>query len=115
MMPLGGLGMVLLAGFVLKSEAFRDEQGWRRCLYAVAGHGALRESAGHFSDFCRCPRFVSVSFAAHWPVLLALLVLIAVWVKPLARAFAKRFPPAKRCCSPSPWRRQSRQGSACLH
>lgn len=75
MMPLGGLGMVLLAGFVLKSETFRDELGlaplpytlWLTMVRYVSPLGIL-------VIFVDALGLYQVSFAQHWPWLLAILV-----------------------------------------
>ncbi len=74
-MPLGGLGMVLLAGFVLKSETFRDELGlaplpytlWLTMVRYVSPLGIL-------VIFVDALGLYQVSFAQHWPWLLAILV-----------------------------------------
>ena len=79
MMPLGGLGMVLLAGFVLKSETFRDELGLAPLPYALwLAMVRYVSPLGILVIFVDALGLYQVSFAAHWPVLLALLVLIAV-------------------------------------
>ncbi|GGC79592.1 sodium-dependent transporter [Vreelandella lutescens] len=79
MMPLGGLGMVLLAGFVLKSETFRDELGLSPLPYALWLTMVRYVSPlGILVIFVDALGLYQVSFAAHWPMLLALLVLVAV-------------------------------------
>ncbi|WP_404465678.1 sodium-dependent transporter [Vreelandella aquamarina] len=79
MMPLGGLGMVLLAGFVLKSETFRDELGLAPLPYALwLAMVRYVSPLGILVIFVDALGLYQISFAAHWPVLLALLVLIAV-------------------------------------
>ncbi|MFP3344276.1 sodium-dependent transporter [Halomonas sp. SIMBA_159] len=79
MMPLGGLGMVLLAGFVLKSETFRDELGLAPLPYALWLTMVRYVSPlGILVIFVDALGLYQVSFAAHWPMLLALLVLVAV-------------------------------------
>ncbi|HBN60388.1 MAG TPA: sodium-dependent transporter, partial [Halomonas sp.] len=79
MMPLGGLGMVLLAGFVLKSETFRDELGLAPLPYTLwLAMVRYVSPLGILVIFVDALGLYQISFAAHWPVLLALLVLIAV-------------------------------------
>jgi len=79
MMPLGGLGMVLLAGFVLKSETFRDELGLAPLPYTLwLAMVRYVSPLGILVIFVDALGLYQVSFAAHWPVLLALLVLVAV-------------------------------------
>ncbi len=79
MMPLGGLGMVLLAGFVLNSETFRDELGLAPLPYALwLAMVRYVSPLGILVIFVDALGLYQVSFAAHWPVLLALLVLVAV-------------------------------------
>ena len=79
MMPLGGLGMVLLAGFVLKSETFRDELGLAPLPYALwLAMVRYVSPLGILVIFVDALGLYQVSFAAHWSMLLALLVLIAV-------------------------------------
>lgn len=79
MMPLGGLGLVLLAGFVLKSEILRDELGlsprahalW---LFAVRYLTPL----GILVIFADALGVARIEFGLHWPWLLATLVVITL-------------------------------------
>ncbi len=79
MMPLGGLGMVLLTGFVLKSETFREElglsAGWHALwLFMVRYVSPL----GILVIFVDALGITRVEFALHWPWLLAVLVVITL-------------------------------------
>lgn len=75
MMPLGGLGMVVLAGFVLKSETFRDELGLAPLPYALwLAMVRYVSPLGIVVIFVDALGVYQVSFAAHWPWLLAILV-----------------------------------------
>jgi NSS family neurotransmitter:Na+ symporter len=79
MMPLGGLGMVLLAGFVLKNETFREElglsAGWHALwLFMVRYVSPL----GILVIFIDALGITRVVFAQHWPWLLAVLVAITL-------------------------------------
>ena len=79
MMPLGGLGMVLLAGFVLKSETFRDELGlsprWHALwLFMVRYVSPL----GILVIFVDALGIARIEFAIHWPWLLAILALVTL-------------------------------------
>lgn len=79
MMPLGGLGMVLLAGFVLKNETFREElglsAGWHALwLFMVRYVSPL----GILVIFVDALGITRVVFAQHWPWLLAVLVAITL-------------------------------------
>ncbi|CAM3304554.1 sodium-dependent transporter [Halomonas lysinitropha] len=79
MMPLGGLGMVLLAGFVLKNETFREElglsAGWHALwLFMVRYVSPL----GILVIFIDALGITQVVFAQHWPWLLAVLVTITL-------------------------------------
>ena len=74
MMPLGGLGMVMLAGFVLKSETFREELGlspvWHALwLFMVRYVSPL----GILMVFVDALGITRVEFGLHWPWLLAIL------------------------------------------
>ncbi|MCL5425443.1 MAG: sodium-dependent transporter [Gammaproteobacteria bacterium] len=74
MMPLGGLGMVVLAGFVLKSESFREELGLSPLPYALWLTMVRYVSPlGIVVIFVDALGVYQVSFAAHWPWLLAIL------------------------------------------
>ncbi|MGO1396152.1 MAG: sodium-dependent transporter, partial [Halomonas sp.] len=78
MMPLGGLGMVVLAGFVLKSETFRDELGLAPLPYALwLAMVRYVSPLGIVVIFVDALGVYQVSFAAHWPWLLAILVAMA--------------------------------------
>ncbi|SDO02641.1 sodium-dependent transporter [Vreelandella arcis] len=75
MMPLGGLGMVVLAGFVLNSETFRDELGLAPLPYALWLTMVRYVSPlGILVIFADALGVYQVVFAAHWPWLLAILV-----------------------------------------
>jgi NSS family neurotransmitter:Na+ symporter len=75
MMPLGGLGTVVLAGFVLKSDAFREELGLSPLLYALWLTMVRYVSPlGILVVFTDALGIYSVTFAAHWPWLLVILV-----------------------------------------
>jgi NSS family neurotransmitter:Na+ symporter len=77
MMPLGGLGMVVLAGFVLKSDTFREELGIAPLPYALWLTMVRYVSPlGIVVIFIDALGVYQVSFAAHWPWLLAILVAI---------------------------------------
>jgi neurotransmitter:Na+ symporter, NSS family len=79
MMPLGGLGMALLAGFVLKNESFREELGlaphwhvlWLFMVRYVSPLGILMI----FVDALGIAR---LEFGMHWPWLLLLLALVTL-------------------------------------
>lgn len=79
MMPLGGLGMVLLAGFVLKSDIFRDELG-----LSARGHALWLFMVRYVSPLGILVIFVDalgiarVEFGVHWPWLVALLVAVTL-------------------------------------
>ena len=89
MMPLGGLGMVMLAGFVLNSQAMRDElglsAGWHALwLFMVRYVSPL----GILVIFVDALGIAQVAFAQHWPWLLGLLMaitLIGEWASPRLR------------------------------
>lgn len=75
MMPLGGLGMVVLAGYVLKSDTFREELGLAPLPYALWLTMVRYVSPlGIVVIFVDALGVYQVSFAAHWPWLLAILV-----------------------------------------
>ncbi|MCE8025628.1 sodium-dependent transporter [Billgrantia aerodenitrificans] len=79
MMPLGGLGMALLAGFVLKSESFREELGlsahWHALwLFMVRYVSPL----GILVIFVDALGIARLEFGMHWPWLLGVLVLITL-------------------------------------
>ncbi|QOR38635.1 sodium-dependent transporter [Billgrantia diversa] len=79
MMPLGGLGMVLLAGFVLKSETFREELGlaphWHALwLFMVRYVSPL----GILMIFVDALGIARLQFGLHWPWLLGVLALVTL-------------------------------------
>ncbi|MDR5899490.1 sodium-dependent transporter [Halomonas vilamensis] len=77
MMPLGGLGTVVLAGFVLKSDTFREELGLSPRLYTLWLMMVRYVSPlGILVVFTDALGIYSVTFAAHWPWLLAILVVM---------------------------------------
>ncbi|HSH57006.1 MAG TPA: sodium-dependent transporter [Halomonas sp.] len=79
MMPLGGLGMALVAGFVLNSEIFRKELGLSPRWYALWLFMVRYVSPlGILVIFVDALGIASVEFAVHWPWLLALLVMLAL-------------------------------------
>nr|WP_298964370.1 sodium-dependent transporter [uncultured Halomonas sp.] len=79
MMPLGGLGMVVLAGFVLQSDTFREELGLSPLPYALwLAMVRYVSPLGIVVIFVDALGIYQVSFAAHWPWLLAILVVMAV-------------------------------------
>lgn len=79
MMPLGGLGMVLLAGFVLKSQVMRDELAlspfvhglWLFMVRYVSPLGIL-------VIFVDALGWISLDFSLHWYWLALILVVITV-------------------------------------
>jgi len=79
MMPLGGLGTVILAGFVLKSDALREELGLSRLPYTLwLAMVRYVSPLGILVIFVDALGVYSVSFAQHWPWLL--LILMAMFV-----------------------------------
>lgn len=79
MMPLGGLGLVLLAGFVLKSEILRDELGLSPRWYALWLF-AVRYVAplGILVIFADALGVARIELGLHWPWLLASLALVTL-------------------------------------
>lgn len=79
MMPLGGLGVALLAGFVLKSELMRDELGLSPRWYALWLF-AVRYLAplGILVIFVDALGIARVEFGLHWRWLLGLLALLTL-------------------------------------
>lgn len=79
LMPLGGLGTALLAGFVLRAAPMREELGlaspgyvlWLFMVRYVSPLGILM-------IFVDALGIVSVEFAVHWPWLLAMLLVLAL-------------------------------------
>ncbi|WP_069384264.1 sodium-dependent transporter [Halomonas caseinilytica] len=92
MMPLGGLGMALLAGFVLKSETLREELG-----LSPLAHGLWLFMVRYVSPlgilliFVDALGWLDIDFAAQWPwlaLVLAIITLIGELTRPgLKRAF----------------------------
>ncbi|XKE43939.1 sodium-dependent transporter [Halomonas organivorans] len=79
MMPLGGLGMVLLAGFVLKSETFRDELGLSPAWHALWLFMVRYVSPlGILLIFVDALGIAKVQFGVHWPWLLLVLAVITL-------------------------------------
>ncbi|WP_027967277.1 sodium-dependent transporter [Halomonas halocynthiae] len=89
MMPLGGLGMVLLAGFVLNEQSFRDELGLSRFWYMVWLFMVRYVSPlGIGLVFVDALGLVSLQIHSHWPWLLLGLIAITLlgeWVRPRLR------------------------------
>ncbi|WP_346797487.1 sodium-dependent transporter [Halomonas sp. Bachu 37] len=79
MMPLGGLGMALLAGFVLKNAIMREEFGLSGPVYALWLFMVRYVSPlGIVVIFIDALGVAEVSFARHWPWLAALLLIAVV-------------------------------------
>ncbi|WNK20078.1 sodium-dependent transporter [Halomonas piscis] len=79
LMPLGGLGMVVLAGFVLKNETFRDELSLPPSLYAVWLFMVRYVSPlGIVVIFINALGLYQVTITADWPWLLGILVVMVV-------------------------------------
>ncbi|ATJ83072.1 sodium-dependent transporter [Halomonas beimenensis] len=79
MMPLGGLGMVLLAGFVLKSETFREELGLSPAWHALWLFMVRYVSPlGILMIFVDALGIAKVQFGVHWPWLLLVLAVITL-------------------------------------
>ncbi|MCO7216053.1 MULTISPECIES: sodium-dependent transporter [unclassified Halomonas] len=77
MMPLGGLGMALLAGFFLKSEAVRDELDLPAGIHALWLFMVRYVSPlGILVIFVDALGIVAVDFAAHWLWLALILVVM---------------------------------------
>src|SRR5690554_1859052 len=89
MMPLGGLGMVLVAGFVLKHDVMRDELSlaphWHALwLFMVRYVSPL----GILVVFVDALGIARLNVGAHWPWLLAALVVVTLlgeWRSPRLR------------------------------
>ncbi|WP_417421937.1 sodium-dependent transporter [Halomonas sp.] len=87
MMPLGGLGTVVLAGFVLKNETFRAELGLSPLAYTLwLAMVRYVSPLGILVIFADALGLYSVTFSAHWPWLL--LILLAMMV--LGELFSPR-------------------------
>ena len=70
--------MVVLAGFVLKSDIFREELGLSPLPYALwLAIVRYVSPLGIVVIFVDALGIYQVSFAAHWPGLLAILVVMA--------------------------------------
>ncbi|MGQ7248892.1 sodium-dependent transporter [Halomonas sp. V046] len=79
MMPLGGLGMVLLGGFVLNSSVMRDELNLAPTVYALWLFMVRYVSPlGILLIFVDALEIANVDFASQWPVLLLVLAVITV-------------------------------------
>ncbi|RUR36019.1 sodium-dependent transporter [Vreelandella populi] len=79
MMPLGGLGTVVLAGFVLKNETFRDELGLAPLPYALwLAMVRYVSPLGILVIFADALGIYTVTFSEHWPWLLGILVLMGI-------------------------------------
>ncbi|MBB3331119.1 NSS family neurotransmitter:Na+ symporter [Halomonas campaniensis] len=79
MMPLGGLGMALLAGFVVRSEIFREELGLSPAWYALWLFMVRYVSPlGILVVFIDALGIARVEFALHWPWLLGALVVLTL-------------------------------------
>ncbi|MDN3554824.1 sodium-dependent transporter [Halomonas maura] len=79
MMPLGGLGMVLLAGFVLKNQAFREELGLSPAWHALWLFMVRYVSPlGILMIFVDALGIAKLQFGSHWPWLLLVLGVITV-------------------------------------
>ncbi|MBZ5486372.1 sodium-dependent transporter [Halomonas aquamarina] len=79
MMPLGGLGTVVLAGFILKSATFRDELGLAPLPYALwLAMVRYVSPLGILVIFADALGLYSVTFSVHWPWLLGILVLMGI-------------------------------------
>ncbi|WP_447957535.1 sodium-dependent transporter [Vreelandella sp. EE7] len=79
MMPLGGLGTVLIAGFLLKNTVMREELGLNPRLYALWLLMARYVSPlGILVIFADQLALYSVTFTQHWPWLLAILLVMIV-------------------------------------
>lgn len=79
MMPLGGLGMALLAGFVLKSAAMRDELGLSGARYALWLFMVRYASPlGILVVFIDALGIAAIDPASQWPWLLGALLVLTV-------------------------------------
>lgn len=88
-MPLGGLGMVLLAGFVLKRDVMREELGlaphWHVLWLFMVRYVSPMSILVIFVDALG---IAQLDFGAHWPWLLAALVVAMIlgeWCSPRLR------------------------------
>ncbi|MEE3214083.1 MAG: sodium-dependent transporter, partial [Pseudomonadota bacterium] len=79
MMPLGGLGMALLAGFVLKSQAVKDELNLPAGIYALWLFMVRYVSPlAILVIFVDALGLVSVDFGAHWLWLVLILLVLTL-------------------------------------
>ncbi|MFG6178362.1 sodium-dependent transporter [Halomonas sp. THAF12] len=79
MMPLGGLGMVLLAGFVLKSETLREELGLSPAMHALWLFMVRYVSPlGIVVIFVDALGIATLKFGEQWPWLVLALAVFAV-------------------------------------
>ncbi|MBY5984557.1 sodium-dependent transporter [Halomonas cupida] len=89
MMPLGGLGMALLAGFVLKSQAVKDELNLPAGIYALWLFMVRYVSPlAILVIFVDALGLVAVDFGAHWlwlVLILLVLTLAGEWASPRLR------------------------------
>lgn len=90
LMPLGGLGTVLVAGFLLKKSVMRDELGLGPRLYTLWLLMARYVSPlGILVIFADQLALFTVSFTEHWPWLLAALavmILVGECISPRLRS-----------------------------
>ncbi|MDR5858326.1 sodium-dependent transporter [Halomonas eurihalina] len=90
MMPLGGLGMALLAGFVLKSETLREELGLSPMVHGLWLFMVRYVSPlGILLIFVDALGWLDIDFAAQWPWLVLVLAIVTL-VGELARPGLKR-------------------------
>lgn len=93
MMPLGGLGMVLLAGFVLKEQTFREELGLPHFWYMLWLFMVRYVSPlGIGLVFVDALGLVSLQFGSHWPWLLlglAAATLLGELIRPRLRLLSR--------------------------
>ncbi|MDT8896211.1 sodium-dependent transporter [Halomonas sp. I1] len=92
MMPLGGLGMALLAGFVLRSEVLREELGLSPMVHGLWLFMVRYVSPlGILVIFIDALGWLDIDFAAQWPwlaLVLAVVTLVGELTRPgLKRAF----------------------------
>ena len=79
MMPLGGLGMALLAGFFLRNEIFRSELAMGRVAYALWLFMIRYVSPlGIVVIFIDALGLMTLDMGSQWPWLLAVLVAITL-------------------------------------
>ncbi|MFC3286268.1 sodium-dependent transporter [Litchfieldella rifensis] len=79
MMPLGGLGMALMAGFLLRNEVFKSELSLSRPQYALWLFMVRYVSPlGIVLIFIDALGIATLDMANQWPWLLALLVVVTV-------------------------------------